>query len=112
MKNLKKILSIILFFVSTATFAQSDTLMVQTSAECTTCKKKLEKEMPYEKGVKAVELNLDNKVLMVVYNKEKTNPELIRNAIAKLGYSADSIPANKKAYDRLPSCCKVDGMKH
>ncbi|MBK7681927.1 MAG: cation transporter [Bacteroidetes bacterium] len=111
MNKIKIIVSILFLFCSNLISAQTDTLKVQTSAECGTCKKKLEKELVFEKGVKSVNLNLDTKVVTVVYSVEKTNADKIRAAISKIGYAADSIPADKKAYDRLPDCCKKDGMK-
>lgn len=111
MNKIKIILSILFLFCSSFLFAQTDTLTVKTSAECGTCKKKLEKELVFEKGVKSVNLNLDTKVVTVVYSEEKTNADKIRKAISKIGYDADSIPADKKAYNRLPDCCKKDGMK-
>ena len=104
-------MSILFLFCSSIIYAQSDTLRVQTSAECGTCKKKLEKELLFEKGVRSANLNLDNKVITVVYSADKTNADKIRAAISKVGYAADSIPADKKAYNRLPDCCKIDGMK-
>jgi mercuric ion binding protein len=111
MNKIKILVSFLFLFCSTILFAQTDTIKVQTSAECGTCKKKLEKELVFEKGVKSVNLNLDTKVVTVVYSVEKTNADKIRAAISKIGYAADSIPADKKAYDRLPDCCKKDGMK-
>ena len=111
MNKIKIIVPILILFCSSIICAQSDTLRVQTSAECGTCKKKLEKELVFEKGVKSVNLNLNTKVVTVVYAEEKTNADKIRMAISKIGYDADSIPADKKAYNRLPDCCKKDGMK-
>ena len=60
----------------------------------------------YEKGVKSSNLDLDNKIVSVIYNPEKTTPEKLRTAISKLGYDADDIPLVKEAYDKLPACCK------
>lgn len=112
MNKLKMKLAVLFLFCTTLMYAQTDTLRVQTSAECGTCKKKLEKELVFEKGVKSVNLNLENMVATVVYSKEKTNAEKIRKAIAKIGYDADTVPADKKAYDRLPDCCKKGGGHH
>lgn len=111
MNKLKIKLSILFLFFSSFILAQSDTLKILTSAECGPCKKKIEKELAFEKGVRKVTVDLDTKMATVIYLKEKTNPEKIRIAISKIGYDADSIPADKKAYDRLPDCCKKDGMK-
>lgn len=111
MRLLKLSWSILIVLAVTNCYAQTDTLRIKTSAQCSVCKKKIEHETAYVKGVKSVNLNLKNKVITVVYNPEKTNPTKIRQAISMSGYDADSIPANKKAYDRLEDCCKYDGHK-
>jgi copper chaperone CopZ len=87
--------------------AAQDTLNVKTSALCETCKKTLEHDLSFEKGVKKATLDLDTKILSVVYNSEKTNPDKIRKAITKTGYDADSLKADPKAFNRLPECCKA-----
>jgi mercuric ion binding protein len=87
-------------------FSLTDTLLVKTSAQCETCKKTIEEYMSFEKGIKKTELDLDTKILMVIYNPDKTNPDKIKTAITKSGYDADSLPADPKAYKRLPDCCK------
>lgn len=110
MKHILSIFCLLVFTLSVK--AQSDTLRILTSAECNTCKKTLEKEMSYVKGVKAVTLEVESKVLTVIYNATKTDPARIREAVAKVGYDADSIPADKKAYDRLPECCRKGGHQH
>jgi periplasmic mercuric ion binding protein len=86
--------------------ARQAELKVKTSAQCGQCKDRLERAMAYEKGVVSSELNLEDKVFTVVYKPAKTNPELIRKAISKTGYDADDVVAEKKAYDKLPPCCK------
>lgn len=86
-----------------------DTLKIHTSAQCETCKKKLEHDLRFEKGVESVNLNVENKILTVVYIPNKTNPEKIRIAISKIGYDADSVAADTKAYQKLNDCCKKGG---
>ncbi len=86
--------------------SQTDTLNIQTSAQCETCKKTLENDMSFVKGVKKSVLDLDTKILTVVYNPEKTDPGKLRVAVTKIGYDADSLKADPKAYKRLPDCCK------
>jgi periplasmic mercuric ion binding protein len=87
-------------------------LKIKTSAVCGQCKDRIEQGMAYEKGIKDVVLDVDTKVATVKYNPAKTTPAEIRLAIAKLGYDADSIPADKVAYAKLPPCCKKDAKKH
>ena len=95
-----------------AALAQSDTLYIRTSAQCGTCKKKLERDMSFEKGIKKVSLDLDTKELMVVFHPSKTDPSLLRKAVTAIGYDADSLAAQPEAYERLPSCCKKGGHGH
>lgn len=85
---------------------------IQTSAQCEMCKDRIEKNMAFEKGVKAVELDLDTKILTVTYNEKKTDPETLRRAVTKIGYDADDLEADLRAYEKLPECCKKGGHDH
>jgi periplasmic mercuric ion binding protein len=79
---------------------------IKTSAQCGMCKDRIEKALAYEKGVISSELSLDTKDVVVKYKESKTNPDKIREAIAKLGHDADNIAGDPKAYAKLPACCK------
>lgn len=81
-------------------------IKIQTSAVCEMCKKTIEEGLIFEKGIKSVSLNLENFVLTVVYNPKKTNPDVIRKKVSALGYNADEVKADEKAYNNLHSCCK------
>lgn len=86
-----------------------ETITIKTSAQCGMCKDRIEKAMAYEKGVKNATLDVESKVLTVIYKTRKTSSDKIRKAVAKVGYDADSVPAWKKAYDNLPACCQKGG---
>ncbi len=103
-----------LVIVSSYVFAQADTetITIKTSSKCEMCKKRIEKGMSLKKGVKSAILNLDNHTLTVVYKKDKTNPEALRKALSNIGYDADDVAANEKAYKKLPDCCKKGGHDH
>lgn len=88
------------------------TIKIKTSTQCEMCKERLEKAMAYEKGIKSAILDVESKVLTVTYKTRKTNPKKIRKAVSKVGYDADEVPAWKKAYDKLPACCKKGGHDH
>lgn len=109
MKNLILIFVFGLLPFGLAAQTGNDTLFIQTSAQCGTCKKKIEHDMAFLKGVKQVRLDVKTKRLMVVYNPAKNNPQQIRNALAGIGYDADSVAADPKAYSVLPDCCKKGG---
>lgn len=109
-----KYLILILFFVLFSNaFSQEkkkkETIVIQTSAQCDMCKQSLEKTLAYTKGVKKSNLDLVSKSISVTFNPAKTSAEKIREAISNAGYDADSVPADKKAYEALPGCCKKGG---
>lgn len=79
---------------------------IQTSAICDMCKYTLEKDLAFEKGVKKATLDLETKVMTIVYNEKKTSPEKLRNRINKVGYHADWMPRDATAYEKLPMCCQ------
>ena len=107
MKNILLLIGSMAFALLTN--AQSDTLVVKTSVLCDECKERIEHDLSFTKGVKSNVVNLDTKEVTVVYNAEKTNPEKIRVAITKIGYDADSLKADQKAFNKLPLCCREAG---
>lgn len=102
------IITVLFLGINISVFSQSDTLRIQTSAQCEMCKKSIESDLSFVKGVKKSSLDMETKVITVIYNPEKTNPEAIRKSISESGYDADSVAADTKAYKRLPDCCKKD----
>ena len=103
--------------VSIFGFAQNgknvtETMKIKSSVVCNMCKDRVETGLAFTKGVKNVTVDLDTKIINVTYKPKKTTPEKIRLAVSKLGYDADEVPANQKAYDKLPSCCKKGNEKH
>ncbi len=109
MRTLMMVLSIALALGVQAQNKKQDTLQVQTSAVCDMCKETIESEMIYEKGVKAVTLDLQANVVHVAYDPRKTDPDRIRKAITMLGYAADGMPGDEKAFSELPDCCQKEG---
>jgi len=82
---------------------------IQTSAICEMCKEALEYDLTFEKGVKSAELNLEDKVMSIVYNPKKTDADILRKRISLVGYNADNIKRDSTAYENLPFCCKDGG---
>jgi copper chaperone CopZ len=107
MKKLVIIISLISF--AFAAYAQTEKVKIQTSAICTMCKDRIERDLAFEKGVKSSELDLETKILTVEYNSNKTNPDKIRTRITEIGYNADEKKRDPKAYSKLPECCQDGG---
>ncbi|MDR2292494.1 MAG: heavy-metal-associated domain-containing protein [Prevotellaceae bacterium] len=62
------------------------------------CKQRIEKNIPFEKGIKDVEVNLKDNTVTVKYDNTKTDVEKIRESFKKLGYPTEisSGSENKK----------------
>lgn len=108
--NISKGLAIVLlglfFVVNLAFAAESKKVEIKTSAICGMCKKKIEKGLSKLEGVQKANLDVKTKIATVKYNPHETNIAEIRTAIAKTGYDADTVKADKKAYGKLMGCCK------
>lgn len=109
MKTLTTMLAIALGGLFTSAMANSDTLKIKTSAQCESCKERIENKLNFTKGIKNATLDLKTKVVTIIYDTEKIKPEEIKAAISKVGYDADEVPANEKAYGKLPKCCQKGG---
>lgn len=118
MKTIKLIFAVLFLSLSIAGITQEEekkkgkeikVLEIKTSSQCEDCKKRIEKNMAYEKGVKFVELDVETKVLTLKYREDKTTPEQLRKTVSKIGYDADDVEADPVAYSKLPKCCQKGG---
>lgn len=89
--------------------AQSQEVVIQTTAQCGECKVNIEKALLAEKGVRFAELDIKSKKVTVVYNPKKITPDDLRKAISLVGYDADNVPADSAAVLKLKPCCTKDG---
>lgn len=86
---------------------------IKTSAICEMCKERIERNLAFEKGVKEANLDVETKVVTVIYNPKKTDVAKLKANISKTGYDADEMIADGVGYNKLPSCCKKGGsMDH
>jgi copper chaperone CopZ len=113
MKNILKVsfLMITLMLFGFRAQAQTKEVTIKIVAHCDhfdvceTGKSRLEKELIFEKGVKRIVTDSENRTVKVTYNPKKTNEQAIRNAIAKAGYDADDVKADPKGIAKLDGCC-------
>lgn len=86
--------------------------IIQTSYICATCEMcgtcgpLLQKNLLKIKGLRMFEVDKEKNTIIVYYNGEKTNLEVIKNVISNIGYDADDLKANPKAREELYDCCK------
>lgn len=92
---------------------KAETVNIQTSAICQSCKNRIEKALRSVEGVQEAALNLGNKKVRVKYDPAKISPDQIRDVIANTGYDADGVKKNQDAFMKLPDCCqKPTGGHH
>lgn len=109
MKNLLMMLMLMPAFAVQAQSKKTETIDIRTSAVCDMCVVTIEGELIYEKGVKKVKLDLASNVIAVEYDPRKTDPDALRKAVTELGYYADDLPGDPKAFAALPDCCQKEG---
>jgi copper chaperone CopZ len=76
------------------------------TAQCETCKENITKALKKVNGVKTFEVDIDNKIVHINFDKEITDLNKIENAITSAGYDANNKKANPDAYSKLDDCCK------
>jgi len=79
---------------------------IKTSAQCDMCKDRIEKALNKLDGVDKAILDLKTKKVEVTYDSKEISVDKIKKSISKTGYDAENLAADKKAYDKLPKCCK------
>ena len=89
-----------------------ETVKIKTSAVCEMCKATIEKKLAFTKGVTESNLNVEDKVVTVIYNPKKTDVQSIKKSISEAGYDADEVMADEKGYSKLSDCCKKDAKPH
>ena len=68
-----------------------------TTIDCKNCVKKVEANLPYEKGIKDMKVTLDDRTVWIKYDAGKTDKEKLAAAINKLGYEAEEVTPEEEA---------------
>ncbi len=83
----------------------STTIEVKT-AKCESCSETITAALENVDGVEKVSVDLDDKKVHVQYVAAKVNLATLENAIASVGYDANSTKRNETAYQSLDACCQ------
>jgi len=75
------------------------TIVLEVNLHCHDCVRKIEGNIPYEKGVKDLKVSLEKLECEVTYRGDRTTPEKLIEAFKELGYKAklktDDSPSEK-----------------
>ena len=99
MKTLKLLTSSLVLFLCLTLNAQnvpqktnkSETAVFTVGMHCESCKKRIENNIGFEKGVKDLQADLKVQTVTIKYDPRKTTAEKLQEAIRKLGYSCEVV---------------------
>jgi copper chaperone CopZ len=75
---------------------QTEEVVFLVNMFCENCKKKIEKNVSWEKGVTDLRIHLEEKKVTLLYDSKKTTVESLKTSIEKLGYTCEIIEPEKK----------------
>lgn len=102
-KNLMLLLSVLLIG---GMYAKNEKAMFKVAMDCNSCKQKIEKNIAFEKGVKALDVNLEKQCVEIMYNDEKTDKVKLQKSFEKIGYKAELVVAKVCCSDKSTTTCK------
>ena len=85
--------------------AQKAELTFGVSGICGMCENRIESAFD-KKGIVAVDYNLDNKKIHVVYKTKKWNEASLHKLATGVGHDTDKYKAADEVYANLHGCCK------
>ena len=74
---------------------KSETVVFTVGMHCESCKKRIENNIGFEKGVKDLQADLAAQTVTIKYNPKKTTAETLQQAIIKLGYGCEIVNKSK-----------------
>ena len=80
--------------LATASYAKDIKTVVLTTApemHCENCEKKIKNYIRFEKGVKSIKTNLEDKTVTIEYDADKTTVEDIIKGFEKIKYEAREV---------------------
>ncbi len=101
MKTMRIILALIfLAGISFSSIAQdkkgTETVTFKTDISCQNCVNKINKNIPFEKGVKDVKADVETKEVTVTYDTKKTDKDKLVAAFEKISVKAEEVKKETK----------------
>ena len=97
-RNLKTaIMALTLVFLTSIAFAGNeeikkvDTVIFKVEMDCMRCVGKIEKNIPYEKGVKALKVDFKTQKVSITYKTKSTNKENLKKALEKMKFNVEEV---------------------
>ena len=92
-----KVLFVALAFATACFSKDIKTVVLKTQPEmhCANCEKKIKDNIRFEKGIKSIKTNLDDKTVTIEYDADKTNVQNIIQGFKKIKYEAKEVKEQK-----------------
>ena len=84
--------------LATASYAKNIKTVVLTvnpEMHCANCEKKIKDNIRFEKGVKSIKTNIEDKTVTIEYDADKTTVPTIINGFKKIKYEAKEVKKEK-----------------
>lgn len=88
MKTKSILTSLFLFLLLSGVSAKNVKVVFSVEMDCEKCQKKIEKNIAFEKGVKAILVKLPEDKVEVTYDDAKTDVAKLQKGFDKIGYKA------------------------
>ena len=87
-----------LAFASVCFAKNIKTVVLTTTPQmhCANCEKKIKENIRFEKGIKSIKTNLDDKTVTIEYDADKTTVPAIIEGFKKIKYEAKEVKTIKK----------------
>ena len=97
-----KALFIALAFVSVCFAKDIKTVVLTTTPQmhCANCEKKIKENIRFEKDIKSIKTNLNDKTVTIEYDADKTTIPAIIEGFKKIKYEAKEVKTNKTKQDK------------
>ena len=106
MKRILVITLALLFSIGLIAANKYETATLKSSVICGMCKDAIESGLSDIEGIRASIVFVSKNEVRVKYNPQIVSLIQIKQAISKIGYKADDVNADAKAFEALPACCK------
>ena len=98
--SMKRFLTILImataFLCMSAKDLQTLEFSITPRITCKNCVAKIKNQLKFEKGIKSIDVSIENQKISLKFDAEKTNPDVLATSLAKIGYKATIITEVKK----------------
>lgn len=110
---MKKLFALCLLMVATLSLSAKTikefVVTTQPQMSCQNCENKIKKNLRFEKGVTDIRTDLQNQLVVVTYDADKTNEANITKAFGKLDYKVTPVNASDAVNAQATACPKGKG---